>query len=51
MPHEHETDEYKLALETSDIPKWAAWKVTVATIIFCCVWWGGLWYIAIRMFG
>jgi hypothetical protein len=35
----------------ADAPKWPAWKVTVAVVIFCGAFWSGIGYLAVRLFG
>lgn len=35
----------------ADQPKWAAWKVTLAVIVFCGAFWAGIGYVAMRLFG
>jgi hypothetical protein len=34
-----------------DAPKWAAWKVTLAVVLFCGAFWVGVGYIAKRLLG
>ena len=31
-------------------PKWAAWKVTIAVIVFCGAFWAGIGYLLSRLF-
>ena len=31
-------------------PKWPAWKVTIAVIVFCSAFWGGIGYLISRLF-
>lgn len=35
----------------ADEPKWAAWKVTIAVVLFCGAFWAGIGYLAMRLFG
>lgn len=35
----------------ADEQKWPAWKVTVAVVIFCAAFWGGVGYLAMRLMG
>lgn len=35
----------------ADEPKWAAWKITLAVIVFCGAFWAGVSYIAMRLIG
>ncbi len=35
----------------ADEPKWAAWKVTLALVIFCGAFWAGISYLAMRLLG
>lgn len=35
----------------ADEPKWPAWKVTVAVVVFCGSFWSGIGYLAVRLFG
>ena len=32
-------------------PKWPAWKVTVAVVVFCAACWTGIGYLAVRLLG
>ncbi len=32
-------------------PKWPAWKVTVAVVVFCAAFWSGIGYLAMRLLG
>jgi len=32
-------------------PKWAAWKVTLAVVLFCGAFWSGVGYLAMRLLG
>ena len=34
-----------------DEPKWAAWKVTLAVVVFCSAFWAGISYLAMRLLG
>lgn len=34
-----------------DEPKWAAWKVTLAVVVFCGAFWAGISYLAMRLLG
>ena len=34
----------------ADEPKWPAWKVTVAVIVFCSAFWAGVGYLVSRLF-
>lgn len=34
-----------------DEPKWPAWKVTVAVLVFCGAFWSGIGYLAVRLLG
>lgn len=34
-----------------DEPRWAAWKVTLAVVVFCGAFWAGLGYVAMRLLG
>ena len=34
----------------ADEPKWPAWKVTVALVVFCSAFWSGVWYLASLFF-
>lgn len=42
-------DSYDDAL--ADEPKWPAWKVTVAVVVFCTACWAGIGYLAVRLLG
>jgi hypothetical protein len=33
-----------------DEPKWPAWKVTIAVIVFCSAFWAGVGYLVSRLF-
>lgn len=35
----------------ADEPKWAAWKVTVAVVVFSAAFWAGIFWIGARLFG
>ena len=35
----------------ADDQKWPAWKVTVAVVVFCGAFWGGIGYLALRLMG
>ena len=35
----------------NDEPRWPAWKVTVAVVIFCGAFWMGVGYVAMRLLG
>jgi hypothetical protein len=35
----------------ADEPKWPAWKVTLAVVVFCAAFWSGIGYIATRLLG
>jgi hypothetical protein len=35
----------------ADEPKWPAWKVTVAVVVFCTACWAGIGYLAVRLLG
>ena len=35
----------------ADEPKWPAWKVTIAVIVFCSAFWAGVGYLFSRLFG
>lgn len=34
-----------------DEPKWPAWKVTIAVVVFCGAFWAGIGYLAVRLLG
>lgn len=34
----------------ADEPKWPAWKVTIAVIVFCSAFWAGIGYLVSRLF-
>lgn len=34
-----------------DEPKWPAWKVTLAVVVFCAACWAGIGYLAVRLLG
>jgi hypothetical protein len=34
----------------ADEPKWPAWKVTIAVIVFCSAFWMGVGYLVSRLF-
>lgn len=34
----------------ADEPKWPAWKVTIAVIVFCSAFWAGVGYLVSRLF-
>ena len=34
-----------------DEPKWPAWKVTLAVVVFCTACWAGIGYLAVRLLG
>ncbi len=34
-----------------DEPRWPAWKVTVAVVVFCSAFWTGVGYLAMRLLG
>lgn len=36
---------------TLDEPRWPAWKVTVAVVLFCGAFWMGVGYLAMRLLG
>lgn len=36
---------------TADEPHYPAWKVTLFVIVFCGAFWGGIAYLAMRLFG
>ncbi len=35
----------------ADEPRWPAWKVTVAVVVFCGAFWAGIGYLATRLLG
>lgn len=35
----------------ADEPRWPAWKVTIAVVIFCGAFWTGVGYLAMRLLG
>lgn len=35
----------------ADDPRWPAWKVTVAVVVFCGAFWTGVGYLAMRLLG
>ena len=35
----------------ADEPKWPAWKVTFAVVVFCGGFWAGIGYLAVRLLG
>jgi hypothetical protein len=35
----------------ADEPKWPAWKVTLAVVVFCGAFWAGIGYLAFRLLG
>ncbi len=35
----------------ADEPKWPAWKVTIAVVIFCGAFWSGVGFLATRLLG
>jgi hypothetical protein len=35
----------------ADEPRWPAWKVTVAVVVFCGAFWTGIGYLATRLLG
>jgi hypothetical protein len=35
----------------ADEPKWPAWKVTLAVILFCGAFWAGVVYLGMKLFG
>ncbi|MDP3738007.1 MAG: hypothetical protein Q8R02_11490 [Hyphomonadaceae bacterium] len=35
----------------ADETRYAAWKVTLFVIVFCAAFWGGIAYLAMRLFG
>ena len=41
-------DEAMIADPMADEPKWAAWKVSVAVVVFCGAFWSGIGYLAVR---
>lgn len=58
--HAGEADDARLTIQEidaggpdpfADEPKWAAWKVTVAVVIFCGAFWTGIGYLAMRLMG
>lgn len=34
-----------------DEPRWQAWKVTLAVVVFCTACWAGIGYLAVRLLG
>lgn len=44
-------DDARLADPLAGEPKWAAWKVTVAVVVFCGAFWGGMYYLVTAAFG
>lgn len=44
-------DEATLHDAFPDEPKWPAWKVTIAVVIFCGAFWAGIGYLAVRLLG
>jgi hypothetical protein len=32
-------------------PRWQAWKVTLAVVVFCTACWAGIGYLAVRLLG
>lgn len=47
----HAVDDSSLIDPLADEPRWAAWKVTVAVVVFCTAFWVGLGYLAMRLLG
>lgn len=45
------TDDGSQADPLIDEPKWPAWKVTVAVVVFCSAFWAGIGYVAVRLLG
>jgi hypothetical protein len=43
-------DDAMLSDPLADEPKWPAWKVTVALVVFCSAFWSGVWYLASLFF-
>ncbi|MEQ1780350.1 MAG: hypothetical protein ABMA14_03260 [Hyphomonadaceae bacterium] len=41
-------DDGMIADPMADEPKWAAWKVAVAVVVFCGAFWSGIGYLAVR---
>lgn len=39
-----------LADPLADEPKWPAWKVTVAVVVFCTAFWAGAYYLVAEIF-
>ena len=61
-PAKHVDEAYDLGLAIHEIdaggpdpfadePKWPAWKVTVAVVVFCGAFWTGIGYLAMRLMG
>jgi hypothetical protein len=60
VPQKVEADETRPAMHEidaggpdpfADEPKWAAWKVTLAVVVFCGAFWTGIGYLAMRLMG
>ena len=44
------TDDAMIADPMADEPKWAAWKVSVAVVVFCGAFWVGTYYLVSQIF-
>jgi len=43
-------DDAMLADPLAYEPKWPAWKVTLAVVVFCSAFWSGIWYLGSLLF-